>query len=251
MKISTCFIMLLATLIVAKLESHGSMYKFEGILGSPSEIIENQNGFAPFFLPYNPTVIDIGSYEGAGTVALAKAYPYGKIFSFEPNPKSFAVLQENVKAYKNIFPVNVAVNSVSGQATLYLHRENYNDHLVEHLSSLLPMVSDTDNASIIVSCVTLDGWCEKNHIDHVDFLRVDAGGLELSILENSPKVLKKAIVIVVKTHFRQSREHEALYPDVKQFLEKNDFEMLAHWYYEGLQGEATFVRKAYYESIFR
>jgi len=232
------------------------VYKFEGILGSTSEIIENQNSLAPSFLPYNPTVIEIGSDEGAGTITLAATYPYGRIFAFEPHPRAFAVLQENVKACKNVSPINRAINNATGHAKLYLYRgKNNTDRGLEHLSSLLPIFkSDSnafDNPSIMVPCVNLDDWCQLNHIDHVDFLRIDAEGLELQILENSQNVLKKAIVIVVKTNFRQLRENGALYPDIKQFLEKNDFEMLAHWYCEDLQGEATFVRKAYYDSIFR
>jgi hypothetical protein len=29
------------------------------------------------------------------------------------------------------------------------------------------------------------------------------------------------------------------------------FELLSHWYEEGLRGEATFVRKVLYDSLFR
>jgi FkbM family methyltransferase len=253
---SSCFTLLFFTLALSQLESNEPVYKFEGILGSASEIIENQNALAPGFLPYNPTVIEIGSYEGAGTLQLAHAFPYGRIFSFEPNPRAFAVLQQRVKTHNNVFPVNLAISHTTGDATLYLyHGENKDHPELEHLSSLLPLadknVSSFESSSMTVPCMTLDAWCLSHHIDHVDFLRVDAGGLELRILESSPKALQQAIVIVVKTYLRQFRANGALYLNLKQFLEKNDFEMLAHWYCEGSHGEATFVRKAYYNSIFR
>lgn len=256
MMIVSRFVLLFFTLVLSNLESHEPVYKFEGVLGSVSENIENQNGLAPFFLPYNPIVIEIGSYQGAGTVQLSNTYPYGKIFSFEPNPRAFVQLQKKVKACKNVYPVNLAINIETGQAKLYLYRGENNDEIeLENLSSLLPFsernMKSCNELSLYVPCVALDDWCESNHIDRVDFLRVDAGGLELPILKNSPEALKRAIVIIVKTHFQQIRENQALYPELKQFLEQNDFEMLAHWYCEGSQGEATFVRKVYYDSIFR
>src|SRR5205085_1876227 len=98
-------------LLLSQIESHPPEYKFEGLLGSPSEIIENRNDFAPSFLPYNPTVIEIGSYEGEGTIQLAEKYPYGKIYCFEPNPRAFAVLQERIKKYDNVTPINQAINT--------------------------------------------------------------------------------------------------------------------------------------------
>ena len=54
-----------------------------------------------------------------------------------------------------------------------------------------------------------------------------------------------------KTNFSPFRMGTTQYADLKNFLEQQGFELLSHWYREGIQGEATFVRKHLYDSLFR
>jgi FkbM family methyltransferase len=241
---------------ILNLEAKNPVYKFEGILGSVSENITNRNDLAPGFLPYNPIVVEIGSFEGLGTLSLSNSYPYGLIFAFEPNPRAYDKLIEATKFCKNVIPLNLAVNTFNGHANFYLcHGVNNDDLMQEYKSSLLPNLNKPKNPlkgpTIDVPCVMLDDWCKKNNIDHIDFLRLDAGGMELQILKSSPKILDTIIVLVTKTNFYPFRTGTTLFPSLRKFLEKNGFEMLAHWYREGDQGEAIFVRKTYYDALFR
>ena len=169
--------------IFSKFKKSKTVYRFEGTQKSASNSIENQ---VPPFLPYNPIVIEVGAREGRGTVQLAYAFRYGKIYSVEANSKT----------------------------------------------------------------ANLDDWCVLNKINHLDFLRLDADGLELQTLKKFSLALNKAIVIVVKTYFLRFEENGTLYPELKQFLEKNNFHLLDHNYLKGSSGTATFVRKAYYDSVY-
>jgi FkbM family methyltransferase len=229
-------------LLTIGLHAVGPSYKFEGVLGSPIEHINNMNANIQGFLPYNPVVIEIGAYTGGGTEGLSNGLPYGKIFAFEPNPKAYNELVERTVGRNNVFPINLAVNTFNGSARLYGKDAEF---------SLLRAPTKHKQAVLNVPCVILDDWCKANEIDHVDCLRLDAGGFESQILQSSPEIFNSVLVIVTKTYFTASNPSVVLYPKLKALLEKKGFELLSHWYQEGKQGEATFVRKYFYDSIFR
>jgi uncharacterized protein YfaT (DUF1175 family) len=95
---------------------------------------------------------------------------------------------------------------------------------------------------ITVPCVVLDDWCAKNHIHAFDFIWLDLEGFELQFLKSSPHILSTAKVIYTETNFYEFRQEMSQYKDLQSFLESQGFEMIAHWYNEGLQGDAIFVR---------
>jgi FkbM family methyltransferase len=227
-----------------------SSFKFEGILGAPLTNINNLNQHAQAFLPYNPTIIEVGAYEGAGTVSLAQTYPHGRVFACEPNPRAFAVLEQRLEKCRHATSVNVAVGTSNGIANLYV--PSADDAMS---ASLLPPRRDPehrlDQASVRVSVVVLDDWCRQQGLARAEFVRLDAGGFELQILQSSPHTVKTALVIVTRTHFDRPSTSVISYSVLKFFMEMMGFELLSHWYQERFQGEATFVRKALYDSIFR
>jgi hypothetical protein len=51
--------------------AYDASFKLEGILGNIAENIQNMNNNTLAFLPYNPIIVAIGAFEGAGTVALS------------------------------------------------------------------------------------------------------------------------------------------------------------------------------------
>lgn len=236
----TWFIVLLLFTSILDVQAKNSSFKFEGILGTPVKNIHNMNSNAAAFLPYNPVIVEIGAFEGAGTLGLAQTYPYGKIFAFEPHPKAYSLLAKNMQFLKNVSTINLAVNIFNGTAILWGNGQRAS---LLHLANKEPRIG--------IPCVVLDDWCKHNGITHVDFLRLDAGGFEWQILQSSPEILKTVLVIVIKTHMSPPKRSILAYPFLKKLLESQEFELLSHWYQEGKEGEATFVRKYLYDSIFK
>ena len=247
---------LLCLLSIGLVHAEEYLAKFDGLLGSPQAKISNCISNAYFFLPYNPTIVEIGGYEGELSHYMAKASPKGRVIVFEPNPRAFERLLQLSNNYSNILPINSAVHSYNGTAKLYLCHGIYADEVsLEPWSSLLP---EQDKPSkyfkgpvLEVPCVVLDDWCRQNQIDHIDMLRVDVEGLELPILQSSPEILKTVLVVSTKTHFTAFRKGTTQFPELKKFLESAGFEMLSHWYREGTHGEALFVKKYMYDALFR
>jgi FkbM family methyltransferase len=232
---------LLILLTICNLHAYDPSYKFEGVFGSRVENIQNMNENAQLFLPYNPVIVEIGAFEGAGTLALSTTYPFGKIFSFEPHPVAYLRLAEITSPLKNVSVFQTAVSTQNGTATLF------GDGPTASLSPIRKKKKRQTKVPVVV----LDDWCKENCIDRIDFLRLDAGGLEWQILKSSPNVLNQVIVIVARTYMKPSNQIAISFPIFKKQMENEGFELLSHWYQEEKEGEATFVRKNMYDSIFR
>ena len=223
--------------------------RFDGVLGSPRRDIWNLNHHARFFLPYNPIVLEIGAFEGAGTLDLAGRYPYGTIYAFEPNPRAFESLASRIEEYPNVKPIRLALADHNGHAVLYVDQSDSERH-----SSLLKYENHRSRSKCVqmeVSCLTIQDWCGANGIRAIDFIRVDVEEYELQVLMSSEPIVKQAKVICAATSQSLDRRGGTRFYKLKRYRESLGFEMMSHWYIEGKKGEATFVRKEYYDSIFR
>ena len=67
-------------------------------------------------------IIDIGAGIGDYTLYAAMAQPNSKVFSFEPYPESFGLMQENVRlnGLTNVQVFDQAIGAISGQLILDL-----------------------------------------------------------------------------------------------------------------------------------
>ncbi len=258
MKMSTMHFVCLAALL-STLSVRGEEFppRWEGTYrkGLDKEFVSNCIEIVDYFLPYNPVILEVGGYEGSHTADLAKNHPKGRVIVFEPNPRAFALLVEKVNPFSNVTACNAAISVCAGTPYLHLHRGVYhNNPEFESLSSLLEESEDArpcfTGPAIEVPCVVLDDWCKENRVGHIDFIQIDVEGFELQILKSSLDILKTVNVITAKTNFAKFRVGTTLYPALKGFLEEQGFVMLSHWYREGLQGEATFVRKTICDTVF-
>ena len=199
------------------------------------------------FLPSNPIVFEVGAEDGADSIKLAQAWPLGQIISFEPNPRQFNQYYEKSKNFSNMVGYNLAVNTYNGTASFYLcWGTNGNDPYFEGASSLLlpseQMKIHYMGPEITVPCVVFDDWCIDQGINAVDFIWLDIEGFEMQFLQSSPNILETVRVIYTETNFFKFREGTTQFTDLKAYLESMGFSLIAHWYCEGLQGDAIFLR---------
>lgn len=208
------------------------------------------------FLPNDPVIFEAGGHYGEDTIRFATRWPMGTILTFEPNPHAFEKLLETTKGVPNVHSYNLAVNNYNGTDILHVCYGTEGDNPVfEGASSLLEpiewMEKHYQGPSIEVPCVILEDWCETNHFDHIDFMWLDLEGLELQILESSPRVLSKVKVIYTETNFLEFRKGMTQFKDLEKFLGNSGFRLLSHWYAEGFQGNAIFIRGELFELGFK
>lgn len=131
-------------------------------------------------------VIDIGAHIGLMAVVFGKLVgKNGKVYSFEPTPHSYGVLKQTIHLNKleNIVePVNKAVSSASGSISFNVNREDVSNSIVsyEHNSGHKP---------ITVQTVSIDDFVKEKDLSRLDFIKIDAEGVELDVLKGATKTL--------------------------------------------------------------
>ena len=157
------------------------------------------------------TMLDIGAHVGYYSRRYAKILgENGRIFAFEPHPRTFATLQHNVKGLPQVTAVQLALAEQEGTAELhdYLMMSasgslHYDESMVAlqksqtHDSDIAPRIGQTFAAqSFTVRTTPVDDFLATQNIDHVDLVKMDIEGAEIGALRgmrrtiaNSPNMI--------------------------------------------------------------
>jgi FkbM family methyltransferase len=136
-------------------------------------------------------VFDIGAHIGLMSVILAqKVGDTGKVFSFEPTPATFEVLRNTIRIndLENVIvPVQAALSSKSGKAMFYI-----SDDMADSSNSLVNYRGGKRNERPTeVQLYAMDDYVDNKNLQSVDFIKIDAEGAELEVLQGSEKTLQR------------------------------------------------------------
>jgi len=196
-------------------------------------------------LPIRPKIVEAGAHIGRDTIDLAKLWPAGKIFAFEPVNEIFSQLIKNTQPYKNISCYRQALSYRNGTQEIYISSGSSNgsssllfpkEHLKVH-----PEVLFID--SEIVSTTTLDSWAEETGITVVDFLWLDLQGMELSVLKASKNIMKTVKAIYTEVNLLPLYKNAPLYPEFKAWLLEQGFCVQKEYLPWKDAGNVLFVKK--------
>jgi len=159
-------------------------------------------------------VIDIGGYHGLYSIAISKAVGNtGKIYCFEPNPDSFRILKENLieNNIKNIIPINKAVYNKSGPFRFF--KKKAGSRIVAR-----SFRTNTKDSLITIQAIPLSEFIRTNHINKIDFIKMDAEGSEIEITEDIKHIrfTQKPSMAIATYHYRKD-----LGSDTREVVEKN------------------------------
>lgn len=139
----------------------------------------------------NTTVIDIGAQ--AGNMSVAYSLFADKVFSFEPNPATFEVLEKNSKLNPNIHPFNYAVSDEEGPLTF--HYSDYGFCNGGFATRTKHGIGVTGHQiPIDVWAINLEKFIQENNIEvgDISLIKIDAEGHDKDIL--------KTLTNIIKTH---------------------------------------------------
>lgn len=149
--------------------------------------------------------LDIGAHVGYFTLLLAKQVgPSGRVMAFEPNPRIFEILQENVtlNGYRNVTLDNTAVADRTGTGTLTLYRRLP----LAGRDSTVPGAAP--GAGIEVPMVRLDDYFAPPGV-RVDFLKIDIEGAESLALDGMSGILQRDHpTLVIELHGVEARAED-------------------------------------------
>ena len=132
------------------------------------------------FVKPGMTVIDIGANIGEYSILLADLVgPTGRVVAVEPEPKNFARLCKAVSHLTCVKTINAAAATGPGQLKLFLSNKfNVDHHTYDE---------GEGRHSLEVEAIALDDFVPVG--DHVDFIKIDIQGAELSALKGTQRIL--------------------------------------------------------------
>jgi FkbM family methyltransferase len=134
---------------------------------------------------------DIGAQAGYHTMyASTLVGPSGRVFAFEPAPSNLANLTQHLlmNHLTNTFLVDAAVSDTNGVS----YFDCAESSVAGHLSSA---------GTLQVRTISLDREIDSGALPEPDYIKIDAEGAELKILEGARKMLRRRYpTISLETH---------------------------------------------------
>lgn len=160
-------------------------------------------------------VLDIGG--NLGYFAIISSFlvgDSGKVYSFEPDPINFKVLNKNLKINKiqNVLPVNKCVNNEEGIFKFYIHPKIHSCHSLFKTDS---------GKSIDVEAIILNKMFKTdNTIFH--FIKMDIEGAEINALMGMDNVIKNGTkYLLIEVNKRRIKYIQKTIRDLIEILAKN------------------------------
>jgi FkbM family methyltransferase len=180
--------------------------------------------YNPVQLPIVPEdiVVDLGSNVGVFTVFAAQR-TRNTIHAIEPFPENVEFLNRNIAAngLQNVITHRVAITDRVGSAKLFLTGISGGHLLFDH------DITGPLEKYIEVPAITLTRFMDDNHLERIDYLKVDCEGSEGAILLSTPEeYLRRIKKIGMEFHDNVSHpRHEGL----QALLEKAGFATWLSW----------------------
>lgn len=176
-----------------------------------------------FEINENDIIFDLGSHIGFFSVFAAISAKKGIVYSFEPSPDSFKLLEKNISLnnIKNIKLINKAVACKSGIREFILSDNASGNHFAS-------FGGNQENKKITVPTINLEEFIKSNNISVIDFLKMDCEEAEYEIIFNcSPEIFKIIKKISMEYHNIDSSQNAT---QLKKFLETMGFEVSVKGY---------------------
>jgi FkbM family methyltransferase len=132
---------------------------------------------------HNPVVFDVGFHDGESTKHILDVRPGGTVFAFDPARSAREQYELRfVKDHRIVFE-NIGLSSQRGELTFYDYANMCNSFVRRREDP------HADPVIYTVEVSTLDEVCTKRQIHKIDFLKIDAEGMDLNVLQGGKGLL--------------------------------------------------------------
>jgi len=153
------------------------------------------------------TVIDVGANIGYISLVCAKSVGVkGKVYSFEPDPKNFGYLSENIALNEsnNIQSYQLALSNKIGTLKLFHSK-------IDHNAGAHSMVYNervVSNDYVEIKAFKFDESEIQSQLIKIDLIKIDVEGVEMDVLEgmhNTIQKFKPILLIEISAEYQNMR----------------------------------------------
>lgn len=149
-----------------------------------------------------PIFFDVGSNKNDYSNMLLEFFDEPIIYAFEANPNIFSEIKKDTK----IDNYNLALGSEEKDVYIYDY-ENKNitnsSKSTLHKKVLTDFFEKDKVKKILTKMITIDSFCKKNNINHIDFIKIDTEGNEFDILKGSKEMLDQDKINIIQFEFNK------------------------------------------------
>jgi FkbM family methyltransferase len=154
------------------------------------EYVEPEMAMLQSIVAPGQVAVDIGANVGSYTILLSRLVgPSGRVYSFEPIPENFRILEGVVRGGRlaNVKAFPLAMDRLPGDRDMAIpDRSDFTGFYQARLAD-----KGDSGQRRHVKVVSLDQLCRDGILSYVHFIKCDAEGSELGILQGGIELLKK------------------------------------------------------------
>lgn len=145
--------------------------------------------------PGPKNIFDVGANVGDWSLAAERFLGDNSyVYAFEPVKLTFAALLS--KSMKKIKPFNLALGKSDGESVIYTSTDYAGTN-----SLVLNEYVGHSGKSEKVQVISGTTFCKKNQIEHVDILKIDTEGYELSVLAGFDEMLEEGKIDFIQFEY--------------------------------------------------
>ncbi|GBU08602.1 methyltransferase [Bacteroidales bacterium] len=203
---------------------------------------EDETIFVQRYLSSGDTFFDIGANVGLFSLLAAPIVgEQGKIYAFEPTPKTFDRLCENIdlNSFKAIKPIQVGLSDSKGKLSFNISTTGF-----DAWNSFAKLENLKGGQTIDVQTTSLDDFIADNAIEtsEIKLIKIDVEGWELNVLKGAKNLLQSIEAPVLMLEFTESNAFSAgcYCGEIYDFVEDFGYK----WYrYNSLNNELVYEQK--------
>lgn len=168
-----------------------------------------------------PVIFDVGANIGTFTTWMATAFSQAKIYCFEPQRLIFQMLCGNIAInnFDNCYVYNIGLGSENTRIEIqepdYYKREDFGI-----FSLVEDKIRNKSGTSSVVEIMTIDTFVELYKIPRLDYIKIDAEGMDLDILKGADQTLKKFMPAIFIEH---SDNRRSILDKIVEFLGEDHY----------------------------
>lgn len=175
----------------------------------------------------NPVIFDIGANTGTSINSLSQLTNSTNIYSFEPDPDTYARLELKWGRTRGVKTFNLALSDQNGSLEFFVTGSNLASSLLKPIDT--GKTSDTYSIKdvILIESRTLDFFTSQHGINFIDFIKLDTQGSELNVLKGAQRLLNERAIslIYAEVEFQEIYQGQCLYHELAAFLGHYGFQL--------------------------
>jgi FkbM family methyltransferase len=176
-----------------------------GILNSGSMEQTGEKYFLERYLPIrkSPVVFDVGACSGSYSSTVRAISPSARLFAFEPHPASFERLRATL-AGTGATLVRTALGNENGTTSFYDYADQDGTSHATLYKDIIDQIHKGTSKAIDVPIRRLDDLLPELGVEHIDFLKIDTEGHELSVLRGAAKAIADGRIDAIQFEFNET-----------------------------------------------